>query len=126
VATKNYVDITVGAVTPAGDINLTSFAGANNQVAAANITGLAFNSTNIRSFQGIVSVRVNATSSLYEQFQINGINKNGSWEMAVSSVGDASSVVLSITSAGQVQYTSGNYAGFVSLDIRFRAIITTT
>jgi len=45
--------------------------------------------------------------------------------MAVSSAGDESGVVFSITSAGQVQYTSANYSGFVSGKIKFRAITTT-
>jgi hypothetical protein len=44
--------------------------------------------------------------------------------MAQQSVGDESGVVLSITSGGQVQYTSADYAGFVAGVIRFRAITT--
>jgi hypothetical protein len=44
--------------------------------------------------------------------------------MAQSAVGDESGIVLSITAAGQVQYTSANYSGFVSGAIKFRAITT--
>lgn len=105
----------------AGDIDTTSFSGANNQGAAANVTGLAFANGSIRSFSAIVSVTVSATGSLYEAFRLDGIQKGASWEMSVSSVGDSSLVLFSITTAGQVQYVSGNYSGFSSLTMKFRA-----
>jgi hypothetical protein len=44
--------------------------------------------------------------------------------MTQSATGDDSQVVFSITSAGQIQYTSANLAGFVSGDIKFRANTT--
>jgi hypothetical protein len=44
--------------------------------------------------------------------------------MAQAGVGDESGIVLSITSGGQVQYTSASYAGFVSGAIKFRAETT--
>lgn len=108
----------------AGDINETSFSAANNQVAAANVTGLAFANATVRSFDAQVSVAIDATASLFETFNLRGIQKGASWDMAVVSNGDDSGIVFSITNAGQVQYTSTNEAGFVSNDIRFRAITT--
>lgn len=108
----------------AGDISETSFSMANNQVAAANVTGLAFASGVVRSFTALVSVEIDATADLYEQFTLNGINKGGSFDMSVYAVGDNSGVTFSITSAGQVQYTSGDVPGFVSGAIKFRAITT--
>ena len=44
--------------------------------------------------------------------------------MTQESTGDDSLVVFSITSAGQIQYVSGNYAGFVTGTVKFRAITT--
>lgn len=108
----------------AGDINETSFSAANNQVAAANVTGLAFANATVRSFDAQVSVAIDATTDLFETFNLRGIQKGSSWDMAVVSNGDDSGIVFSITTAGQVQYTSTNEAGFVSNDIRFRAITT--
>lgn len=105
----------------AGDITETSFSAANNQSVAANVTGLAFATGTVRSFQAIVSVTINATSALYEQFTLEGIQKGASFDMAVRSVGDDSGMTFSITSAGQVQYTSTNLAGFVSNTVKFRA-----
>lgn len=109
----------------AGDISETSFSAANNQVTAANVTTLAFAAGVVRGFKALVTVEIDATLDSYETFELVGINKGGSFDMAVSSVGDESGVVFSITSGGQVQYTSANSAGFVSNLIKFRAETTT-
>lgn len=118
---KGIDDFLATAGGSTGDIAPTSFSAANNQVSAANVTGFAFANGTVRAFKAIVSVSIDATTDLFEQFTIDGIQKASSWEIAVSSVGDASLVVFSITNAGQIQYTSGNYAGFVSATIKFRA-----
>ena len=109
----------------AGDIPLTSFSGANNQVTVADVTGFAFANANVRSFKALVSVVVDATTDLFETYELVAIQKATSWDMAQTAVGDNSLVVFSITDAGQVQYTSSNFSGFVSLTIKFRAIVTT-
>ena len=106
-----------------GDIFPTSFTGANNQASPANVTGLAFNAATVRAFEAQISVAVNATASLYEEFTLSGVNIGTGFNISVRSVGN-SGVTFSITSAGQVQYMSSNYAGFVSLTIKFRALTT--
>jgi len=121
---KAYVDSQVGGVGSAGDISETSFAAANNQAAAANVTGLAFANGVVRSFKALVSVEIDATADLYESYELMGIQKGSGWDMSIESVGDESNIVFSITSAGQVQYTSANEAGFVSNSIKFRADTT--
>jgi len=108
----------------AGDINESSFSAANNQGSAADVTGLAFASVSVRSFKALISVEIDATADLYESFEILGVNKGSSFDITVSSVGDDSGIVFSITNAGQIQYTSTNVTGFVSNTIRFRAITT--
>ena len=115
---------TVSTGASAGDIAETSFAGANNVVAATNVTGFAFANATVRSFKALVSVYVDATTDLYETFELQGIQKGASWDLAISAVGDDSQVVFTITNAGQIQYTSGNYAGFSSMSVKFRAITT--
>lgn len=107
-----------------GDINETSFSGANNQAVAADVTGFAFANGVVRSFSAHLSIVVDATADLYEEYEIQGIQKGASWEISQQSVGDDTNVNFSITSAGQIQYTSDNYAGFASLTIKFRAITT--
>lgn len=109
----------------AGDIPLTSFAAADNQASPADVTGFAFANGSIRSFKALVSVSLDATSDLFESFELMGVQKGASWDLSQSAVGDDSGVVFSITNAGQVQYTSSAAAGFVSLTIKFRAIVTT-
>ena len=116
------------AFTPAeasvGDIVETSFSLANNQVSAANVTNFNFSNASVRSFKAHVSVEIDATVDLFEAFDIIGIQKGSDWDISISSVGDDSGVSLSITNLGQMQYTSGNYSGFVSGTIKFRSITT--
>lgn len=109
----------------AGDIQETSFSAANNQAVAADVTGLLFAPATVRGFKALVTVSIDATSDLFETFELIGVNKGSSFDMAVSSVGDDSGLVFSITAAGQVQYTSTNIAGFVSNTVKFRATTTT-
>ena len=108
----------------ASDIEETSFAGANNQSSFANVTGLAFSAASVRSVQVVASVYVNATTPLYQAVEMSIINKGGSFAMSVNGTGDNSGVTFDITNSGQVQYTSSNYTGFVSLTIKFRALTT--
>lgn len=117
----------IAGLTPTsnGDIPETSFSAANNQAVVADVTGLLFAPATVRGFKALVTVSIDATSDLFETFELIGINKGSSFEMAVSSVGDDSGLVLSITAAGQVQYTSSNVAGFVSNTVKFRATTTT-
>ena len=103
------------------DIAETSFSGANNQSSAANVTGFAFANANVRAFEALVSIYVNATTPLFESIRIHGIQKGSEWQISQSVVGDNSLVGLSITTSGQIQYTSSNYTGFTALTIKFRA-----
>lgn len=119
------IDATLGTIAPVtGDIALTSFSAANNQIADANVTGLAFANGTVRSFEALVSVYVNATSSLYESFKLYGVQRGSDWMLSQSSVGDISGFIFTITTAGQIQYTSSNYSGFVSATVKFRATVT--
>jgi hypothetical protein len=108
-----------------GDIQETSFSLANNQASPANVTGLAFSGA-VRSFEALVSVEIDAASDLFEVFKLYGIRRGADWQMSVESTGDNSLVAFTITSGGQVTYTSGNYATFVSGAIKFRAETTST
>lgn len=123
VATKNYVDTHNSG--SAGDIAETSFSLANNQASPANVTGLAFANATVRSFNALVSVLVDAATDSYEVFELLGIQRGSDWSMSVNSTGDDSQVNFSITTAGQVQYTTPSYTSFVSATAKFRAITTT-
>lgn len=122
-STTNWVILAAQSSSP-GDISETSFSAANNQSSPTNVTGLAFANATVRSFDALVSVFVDATADLFEQFSLYGIQKGASWEMSATGTGDASGFTFSITNAGQVQYTNSNYAGFSSAVVKFRAITT--
>lgn len=113
------------AAATTGDIALTSFSAANNVSSPANVTGLAFSTGTIRSFEALVSISIVATASLFEVYKLYGVYNGTSWNMAQTSNGDASLLLFTITNAGQVQYTDANYSGFSSATVKFRAIVTT-
>lgn len=123
-ATKDYVDNAVSG--SPGDISQTSFSLADNQASPANVTGFAFANASVRSFDALASVSIDATSDVFETFKLLGVQRGSDWSLSVESTGDDSGVAFSITNAGQIQYTSSSYAGFVSGTIKFRAIVTNT
>lgn len=122
-------DLTVEGVniTPSqGDlIKEQAFTGANNQSSAASITGFAF-AAGVRAFNAIVSVSVNDAigGDLFANYEIKGLQKNGSWVINSTYIGDATGVVFSVTSGGQVQYTSMD-KGASDITMKFRALTTT-
>ena len=96
-----------------------SFNAANNVSSASNVTGFSFNSSNVASFTANVSVVINATANLYEAFTLNGAYSSTGWVMTSTGRGDVSGVAFTITSGGQVQYTSTNVSGWSSSAFRF-------
>lgn len=117
------ITITSSSVS-SGDLPQTSFSGANNQSSPANVTGFAFANGSVRSFQALVSVAIDATADVFEVFELNGVQRGADWALSYDSTGDTSGYAFSITTAGQIQYTSTNLAGFVSSTVKFRAIVT--
>jgi hypothetical protein len=99
-----------------GDIPRTSFTADDNQSSAANITSFVFANAVTRGFEAIVTIE---RSSTYAEYTLKGIQKSASWEMSQDYIGDDSGIVFSITSAGQIQYTSTNTGS--SATIKFRA-----
>lgn len=121
-ATKKYVDDNTSFVP--GDLDEVSFALANNQVAFTNVTGVAFANGVNRSAELQYSVVIDATADLYESGKILAVQRGADWTISQSLNGDNSEVLFDITSAGQLQYKSGNYAGFVSGTLKVRALTT--
>ena len=124
-ANKAYVDAAVVNAGSPGDLPEASDSLLNNQASPVDVLGFSFDPLITRSFKALVSVEIDATLDLFESFEILGINKGSSFDITVSSVGDDSGVIFSITSLGQVQYTSASFSGFVSGLIKYRAITTT-
>jgi hypothetical protein len=115
---------TVAAPTAIGDIVAlgakTTFTLVNNQSSAANVTGLLFDKTVYRSFMLTYSIYRSASggSTRAETGILMGITDGTNWEIATTAVtvpatGD-SGVTFSITSSGQIQYTSDDNGGSYS------------
>ena len=124
-ATKNYVD-TSALQASSGDINETSFSITNNQTTPADVTGLAFANGTVRSAEVEYSIFIDADTDSYESGVLRLVQKISSWDLSQATNGDNSQINFSVTSAGQVQYTSADYTGFVSGTIKFRATTTST
>jgi hypothetical protein len=98
-----------------------SFAASNNVVTPQNVTGLSFSNSATRSFQCQLSVTMtrNVGGNLYELFSLEGHQTDSGWNLYPTSLNDITGVVFSITSNGQVQYTSTNVNNFVNCIFRF-------
>lgn len=98
-----------------------TFSLANNQTAAANITGATVTESAGKSFKLIYSIYVDATTDLIEkgeaEFSYDGTN----WNQAREYSHDDTSTTFSIAS-GQLKYANINYAGFVSATLTYQII----
>ncbi len=96
-----------------GDILVTPFNVANNQSSAANITGASFDTSLVRGFILTYSLyRSTNSAETSEMGQILGTYKStaNTWELSQDFAG-SSGVVFTITTGGQLQYTSSNLTG---------------
>lgn len=118
------VTTAISTVTGNGDIAQTSAIINNNQVAATNVVGLAFDTSVVRGavidysvYRVTTTVEVVETGTMYLSYKSTA----AVWEMAV--IGSSgSNVTFSVTNLGQIQYTSDSMAGAsYSGIIRFRA-----
>ena len=93
----------------------------NNQTTPGDLTGVTFGA-DTWGFDVYISVRVVATTNLYTNFHIRGVNKGDSYEIVKTYVGDNTGIEFNITSQGQLQYTTPFYNGFVSCTFKTKAI----
>jgi hypothetical protein len=108
------------------DILPTNFNFSNNQVAPADVTGLSFPTASVVGVTiDYVITRDNGTK-ITEKGNLYAYQGETNWHLAQGNVlsdsptGDVG-ILFSITSDGQVQYTSTNYAGQTSGIITFTA-----
>jgi len=111
-ATKAYVLSFIQT----GDIIKKQFTALDNQGSAQSITNFSFSNAATRGFEAMVGISRGAT---YAEYTLKGIQKSGSWEMSQDYIGDNTGITFTITSAGQVQYTST--ATGSSANLTFRA-----
>lgn len=90
-----------------------SFSIANN-TGPSDVTGLLFNSANIRSARVLFHLeRRTDTQDVMEHGEmfIAFNDETSAWEIIIQSHGDDAEVVFSITAGGQIQYTSNDLTG---------------
>jgi len=99
-----------------------SFTANNNISTPANITGLAFDSGIVRSFNATVTITVlkSNNQNLYESYTLDGFQNGSGWVLYPSRIGDDSGVSFTINNTGQVKYTSIDHTiDWISTTIRF-------
>lgn len=105
-----------------------TFAANNNVVSPANVTGLLLSSSEVRSFRATVAISVLLTTGATDTIvELQGMYSNGEWTLLQSEIGASTEILLSITSSGQIQYTSPNFSNWMATTFRFdvRAISLT-
>jgi hypothetical protein len=100
--------------TSAGLIGETTFSFANGQGSAASVTGLLFDKTLVKAAKVWISGR-RKTDSLeaYALIELHLIYREltATWDLTQRDEGDDTGLLFSVTSGGQVQYTSTTIAG---------------
>jgi len=122
VGEKMYVNNT--QMTPNSQDRFTSviFTAENNQTSFTDITDLYFSNT-IWGFDIYLCAKILASTNLYTNFHIRGVNKNGSWEIVKTYVGDDTGIQFHITDFGQLQYKTSDYSDFTSCQFKYRAFV---
>lgn len=107
------ISLAVSDLTVTGDIKLISVSVANNQAATANVENLRFENSQTRHAiveYGVYRITSGSEVSQAGQLFLTYKSSAATWEIEDHTVGDAG-MVFTITTAGQIQYTSTNMAG---------------
>jgi len=123
VGTQLYVNGVNMTPSPYDVFSIISFNASNNVSTFTNITDISFDSY-VLGVDIYLSAILTATTNLYVNFHIRGVNKASSWEIVKTYVGDDTGIQFDITPLGQLRYTTPNYGGFVSLLFKWRALVT--
>ena len=99
------------------------FNAANNVTSSTPVTDLIFPSATYRSFSLLISVSLSASTSLYSQYNIYGIQKTDGWSIFTDIIGDTIDINFTIdSSSGQILYTSPtNYSGWSATLMNYHA-----
>lgn len=140
--TTDSISSSTGALTVSGGVGITKtlsvggdlivnenrlfgakFNASNNVITDTAITNLIFPSASYRSFSLLMSVALSASSNLYSQYTINGIQGASGWSIFTDIIGDVIDINFSINSTtGQMLYTAPtNYADWSRTLINYHA-----
>jgi hypothetical protein len=98
-----------------------SFIASNDVSVPSDITGFLFDNTKTNSFTSNVIVKVvrSVGGNLSSMYTIEGNYNSNGWTIYPTVLGDNTGITFSITTGGQIQYTSTNITNWTSTDIRF-------
>ena len=95
----------------------------NSISVVTNVNNLIFPNVNIRSFNLYIQVQLLATTNLYALYTILGIQNSSGWSITSNYTGDNTGLVFTINSStGQILYTSGTSAGWISTTLSYNYI----
>ena len=97
-----------------------SFAAANNVAVATNVSGFLVPTATFSSFTASVNVRlITTTTTLNAQYLFEATQTTSGWLLNDTTLGDNVDLTFTITSLGQIQYTSTNVANWQSNTINY-------
>lgn len=100
-----------------------TFAMTNNQSAAADITGLSFDGTKVRSALFMISLFRNGSGTNKSVSGTVSVDFDGTnWNMSAGGFSNEVGLVLSINSSGQVQYTLDSNSGSSAETFRWKIL----
>lgn len=102
------------------DILLTTALLLNNQSTPANVSGLAFDTSEVLSVQIDYFIERQGSTTKVESGILSATFDGSDWKLTAESTSDAG-IDFTISASGQVQYTSNDLAGHTSSTVRFRA-----
>ena len=103
-----------------GDILTSVLFNASNNVTDSQLTQIP-NDDSVWGFDMYVSARLLASTNLYSNYHIRGVNKGTDWELITNYVGD-SILDFNITSDGIIRYSTQNFSGFTNLTLKYKII----
>ena len=119
VAIQNNINIAGTIGLSVSNIFSGTFAASNNVSTPTNITGLSFSNSYTRYFTCDLTVDVITLSALNSVYTLRGHQTTSGWNLYITNIGDTTNITFTITSSGQVQYTSSNITNYVSSKFNF-------
>jgi hypothetical protein len=91
---------------------LSSFNAANNISTAQSVSGVSFNGS---QFSYNIDISITATTNYGSLVQLSGVlDGTNTWRITQSYIGDNTGILFSISSTGNLLYTSPSFTGWVS------------
>lgn len=114
-------------ITPSvGDLVKEQSFNATHNISNANIVGLYFSDSIIKSFVGTLCVSVFTLSTEFDAlYDIKALRKTNGWILNMTYIGEPLGLTFTITPSGQMRYSSPFFPNWVNTLMKFRGTSTT-